>query len=66
MSLKEELNPVEADNLNDVLAVTDVDLFADVKEREEQFEATIAENHRLDYIVFRFVRVSFKTATKNS
>jgi hypothetical protein len=31
MSLKKELNPVEADNLNDVLAVTDVDLFADVE-----------------------------------
>ena len=64
MPLKKELNPVEADDLNDVLAVADVDLLSDVEKREEEFEAAISEDNRLYNLVFTFIRVSWKTKQK--
>ena len=55
MSLQEELDPVEADDLDDIFAVADVDLLAEVEQREEQLQAAVPQHdrvHRLDVSVW--------------
>jgi hypothetical protein len=47
MSLQEELNPVKSDDLDDVLAVADVDLLSDEEQREEQLEAAVPQHDRI-------------------
>ena len=55
MTLEKELNPIESDDLNDVFAVTDVDLFARVEQGEEKFEASITEQHPFHHFVLGLV-----------
>ncbi len=47
MSLQEELNPVKSNDLDDVLAVADVDLFSGEEQREEELEATVPQHDRI-------------------
>ena len=46
MSLEKELNPVKADDLHHVLAVSDMNLLAGVEECEKELQTTVTENDR--------------------
>ena len=48
MSLQEELNPVESNDLDNIFAISSVDLLAGVQQREEKLETSIPENNHFD------------------
>ena len=50
MTLQEQLDPIEADDLNDVLAVFDVDLVPGVEQGEEELQAPISQHNRLSQL----------------
>ncbi len=48
VSLKEKLDPVESNDLDNIFAISGVDLLADVQQGEEKFETSISENYHFD------------------
>ena len=50
MTLQEQLDPIEADDLNDVLAVLYVDLVPGIEQGEEELQAPISQDDRLSQL----------------